>query len=65
MGGGGAVSSGAGAGRANESGGASEVWHLALSSSPRPADKNPRASNAAFFVLCMGCFRDFLSGPAV
>jgi hypothetical protein len=48
--GGGAVSSGAGAGRASESGGASEVWHLALSCSQKLMDKSPRANSAAFFI---------------
>jgi hypothetical protein len=48
--GGGAPSSGDGAGRASESGGASEVWHLALSFSQKLTDKNPMANNAAFFV---------------
>ena len=31
-------------------GGASEVWHLALSGSDKVTDKNPMASHAAFFV---------------
>src|SRR5438552_4476662 len=48
--GGGAPSSGDGAGRASESGGASEVWHLALSCSQKLKDKSPMASNAAFFM---------------
>src|SRR4051812_4495784 len=48
--GGGPLSSGAGAGRASESGGASEVWHLALSSSQKLADKNPRTNSAALFI---------------
>ena len=49
-GGGGGTSSCLGAGRASESGGASEVWHLALSVSPRLIDKNPMANSAAFFI---------------
>ena len=50
MAGGGAVSSGDGAGRASESGGAREVWHLALSGSQKLTDKHPMANNAAFFI---------------
>ena len=48
-GGGGGTSSCVGAGRASESGGASEVWHLALSSEPRLTDKIPMAISAALF----------------
>jgi hypothetical protein len=48
--GGGALSSGDAAGRASESGGASEVWHLAPSSSQKMADKNPMAISAALFI---------------
>jgi hypothetical protein len=42
--------SGNGAGRASESGGATEVWHLALSSSQKLTDKHPMAISAAFFI---------------
>jgi hypothetical protein len=48
--GGGALSSGEGAGRASESGGASEVWHLALSGSQKLTDKTPMANSAALFI---------------
>jgi hypothetical protein len=48
--GGDASTSGVGAGRASESGGASDVWHLALSSSQKLADKHPMAISAAFFM---------------
>jgi hypothetical protein len=50
MAGGGAPSSGDGAGRASESGGASDVWHLALSCSQKLTDKNPMPNRAAFFI---------------
>jgi hypothetical protein len=50
-GGGGTASSGDAAGRASESGGASEVWHLALSGSPKLTDKNPMANSAAAFFI--------------
>jgi hypothetical protein len=48
--GGDASTSGDGAGRARESGGASEVWHFALSGSQKPADNNPMANSAALFI---------------
>ena len=48
--GGNASTSGDGVGRVSESGGASEVWHLALSSSQKWIDKIPMANSAAFFI---------------
>jgi hypothetical protein len=48
--GGDASTSGDGIGRASERGGASEVWHLAPSSSQKLTDKNPMANSAAFFI---------------
>jgi hypothetical protein len=37
-------------GGASESGGESEVWHLALSCNQKLTDKKPRANSAAFFI---------------
>jgi hypothetical protein len=39
-----------GGGGASESGGASEVWHLALLCNQKLTDKKPRANSAAFFI---------------
>jgi len=50
MGGGEGFTSDGGAGRAIESGGASEVWHSALPGSQKPADRDPMANSAAFFI---------------
>ena len=41
--------SGDAAGLASESGGASEVWHRALSCSQKLTDRTPMANSAAFF----------------
>jgi hypothetical protein len=49
VGGGGEPLSIAGGGGASESGGASELSHLALPCSQKLTDKKPRANNAAFF----------------
>jgi len=61
MAGGGAVSSGDGAGRASESGGAREVWQLALSGSAKPADKHPMANNVACFIRISNPWRSNLT----
>jgi hypothetical protein len=39
-----------GGGGTSESGGASDVWHLALSSNQKLTDKKPKANSAAFFI---------------